>query len=121
MAGQIIPFTSDPAQTFSCTLNGISYDFYAWYNDRVGIWYFNITDTASQTSLARGIPILCGCDLLQPYGLAMGEMYAVDLAAAKTPSVVDGHADALAIADAGPEDLGDRVRVVFFQPGETLE
>lgn len=117
---QVVPFTSDPAQSFSCTLNGVSYDFYAWYNDSVAVWYFNLTDTATQAVLARGVPILCGCDLLQPYGLGIGAMYALDSAASKTPSVVNGVADMLAITDAGAEDLGARVFVVFLKPGEAF-
>jgi hypothetical protein len=117
---QVIPFTADPAQKFSCTLNGVSYDFYAWYNDRVGVWYFNLTETASQAVLVRGVPVLCGCDMLQPYGLGIGGMYAIDTTATKTPSAVDGAADAVSITDAGVDELGSRVMVVFLRPGEAF-
>jgi hypothetical protein len=117
---QILPFTSDPAQTFTCTLNGVSYDFYAWYDDRVGVWHFNLTDSDSQTELAGGIPILCGCDLLKPYGLGIGSMFAVDQSATVKPSAVDGPANVLYTTDPGPDELGARVFVVFLKPGEAL-
>lgn len=117
---QVVPFTSDSAQTFSITLNGISYDFYARYVDRVGAWYFDLTRTSDQAPLARGVPILCGLDLLQPYRLGIGSMYAVDMAAYKTPSTVDGPADALNVTDAGSDDLGTRVIVLYLMPGEVL-
>lgn len=118
---QIVPFTSDSAQTFTCALNGAEYDFYARYSDRSGVWTFDITNTATQASLARGIPILCGCDLLKPYALEIGSMVAVDMASFNTPMTIDGTSrSVLQSEDAGADDLGVRVKVFFLAPGESL-
>lgn len=117
---QVVPFTSDVAQTFTCTLNGVEYDFFARWADRTGIWYADIVDSATQTPLAKGIALLIGCDLLEPYALGIGSMYVVDTAATKTPSTPGGVADELHMDDAGADDLGTRVIVVFLAPGEVL-
>ena len=131
---QVIPFTSDPWQSFSCTLDGVEYGFRASYNDRNGVWYFDISLKATEAVLVAGVPILLGCDLLAPFGLGIGTMFAVDLAASAAPAMVtltptqasiagvaaQSSQPALQMVDAGPEDLGTRVIVVFVAPGETV-
>ena len=132
---QVIPFTADPWQTFSCSLNGVEYGFRASYNDRNGVWYFDLSLKVTEEVLVAGIPILLGCDLLEPFGLGIGAMFATDLSASAAPALVTLTATQAAIAgvdattvqpalqmtDAGPDDLGTRVIVVFVAPGETVE
>jgi len=142
-----VPFTSDPWQTFSCTLNGTEYGFAVNYNDRNGVWSFDLSLKSTEAVLQAGIPILLGCDMLAPYGLGIGRMFAVELAASPAwalaanwativPSaqVIDGSpwtqaADsaavipALQMTDADPfgafnDDLGTRVVVIYLRPGE---
>jgi hypothetical protein len=142
---QVIPFTSDPWQTFSCTLNGTEYGFAANYNDRNGVWSFDLSLKAPEEVLVAGVPILLGCDMLAPFGLNIGSLFAVDLAASpawvlgpvsndpSTPLSWIGPAistsqltiPAYQMLDADPvgafnDDLGTRVVVVYLAPGESV-
>jgi hypothetical protein len=127
---QVVPFTSDPWQTFSCTLNGTEYGFAANYNDRNGVWSFDLSLKATETGLVAGVPILLGCDLLAPFGLGIGKLLAVDLAAAPAwilpPNGDPLHPiSAYQMTDADPltlfnDDLGARVIVVYLVPGEAV-
>lgn len=101
---QIIPFTSDPAQSFRVSLDGNKYQIDARYNDRSGQWTLDITTEPDGTLLVAGIPILIGQDMLAPYVLGIGGLAATDL---QTGGV-----------DAGPDDLGDRVTVTWFNEDE---
>lgn len=101
---QILPFTNDPAQSFTVALGGAKYLFDARYNDVGGFWTFDITAEPSQVQLVAGVPILIGQDLLAPYGLGIGGLFATD--------TVSGG------IDAGPEDLGDRVTVAWLSEAE---
>ncbi len=95
-----LPLTSDTSQTFTILLGAISYDMAVRWNDRSGTWVLDITDSASQTILVQGIPLVLGTDILSPYGLAMGYMV-----------VVDQSGQGL---DAGVDDLGSRVNVYWY-------
>lgn len=106
---QLVPFSSDPWQEFTCTLGDVSYRFQARYNDRNGLWTFNMEradgeDLSSVYSTLQGVPIVCGYNLLKPYGLAIGAMIATDLEAGNH--------------DAGPNDLGDRVLVTWLDDAD---
>ena len=133
---QVLPFTAEPWQTFSCTLNGVEYGFSTRYNDRSGVWSFTLSLKATDAVLVAGVPILLGCDMLAPFGLNIGSLYAVDLAASPAwalaadgvtpvPSVQMTDADAIDWSASAPavnfnSDLGTRVIVVFLAPGEAL-
>ena len=135
----VVPFTSNPFETFSCALNGTVYQFRTNYNERNGVWSFDLADDATGAPLISGVPILLGCDLLAPYGLGIGSMFAVDLAATPqsaltglTPTQAEiqnvgtsSVVPVLQATDADPlgafnGDLGNRVIVVYLAPGESL-
>ena len=135
----IIPFNSTPFRTFTTTLNGAKYQFATNYNDRNGVWSFDLADGVTGNPLASGVPILLGCDLLAPYGLGIGSLYAVDLAATPAAALVtltayqaalknaatSSVAPVLQSTDADPlgafnDDLGNRVVVAYLAPGETI-
>ena len=101
---QTIPFTSDPAQSFSVSLDGNKYRFDARYNDRSGQWTLDITTEPMGVLLVAGVPILIGQDMLAPYVLGIGGLAATDT---QTGGI-----------DAGPDDLGDRVTVTWFSEAE---
>jgi len=125
---QTIPFTSDPWQTFSCTLNGVEYGFAANYNDRPGVWSFDLSLKATEEVLVAGVPILLGCDMLAPFGLNIGSLFAVDLAASPAWALAGDGVTVIPttqMLDADPvgafnDDLGTRVVVVFLAPGESV-
>lgn len=101
---EILPFTSDPAQSFTVALAGTKYDITARYNDLAGYWTFDLARTQDQVMLASEIPILIGQDMLGPYALQMGAFVAADLSGA--------------VLDAGPDELGERVIVTWLSPDE---
>jgi hypothetical protein len=113
----IVPFNSDPWRAFSTTLGGVEYRFECNYNERNGVWSFDLFDGNSLELLVAGVPILIGSDLLEPYALGIGSLYAVDVAAyfAAEESGVLPQA-----TDAGADDLGERVKVYYLEPGESL-
>jgi hypothetical protein len=121
-----IPFTSDAWQTFSCTLNGVEYGFAANYNDRSGVWSFTMSLKSSEQVLVAGVPILLGCDLLAPFGLGIGSMFAVDLTASPVNVLAPDGATvipATEMIDADPvgafnDDMGARVIVIYLASGE---
>ena len=114
---QTVPFTSDPNATFTTSLNGVDYQFDTLYNERASVWTFDLSLAKTGTPLVTGVPILIGCDMLAPFGLGIGSMYAVDMTAAAQKEAAGHRPQSV---DAGPEDLGVRVLVVYLAPGEAL-
>ena len=123
-----IPFASTPWETFSCALDGTTYQFTTNYNERNGVWSFDLYDDATGAPLALGVAILIGCDLLAPYGLGIGSMYAIDMAATTAPALLGTTGTVvpvLQMTDADPlgafnDDLGNRVIVVYLAPNEAF-
>jgi len=101
---QVLPFTSEPAQSFTVALGGSKYLIDARYNDIAGFWTLDITTEPAQVQLVAGVPILIGQDLLSPYALGIGGLLATDTSNSGI--------------DAGPEDLGDRVTVTWLSESE---
>lgn len=124
----ILPFTAEPFRTFTTNLNGHSYQFTTNYNERNGVWSFDLADGETGDPIISGVPILIGCDLLGPYGLGIGSMYAVDQAATAAPALIGTTGvvgPVLQMTDADPldafnDDLGTRVIVVYLAPNETM-
>lgn len=112
-----IPFTSDPWHSFSTVLDDVEYTIAQHYNERNGVWYFDLGLASTGKLLVAGIPILIGCDLLAPYGLGIGSMLAVDLRAAAATEAAGILPQSV---DAGSDDLGSRVIVVYLAPGEVV-
>jgi hypothetical protein len=112
-----VPFTSDAWRSFSTVLNDVEYTFSQRFNEVSGVWSFDLGLESTGETLAAGIPILIGCDLLEPYALGIGSMFAVDLQAVAADGPEGFLPDAV---DAGPEDLGERVVVVYIAPGEAI-
>src|ERR1700690_2176818 len=104
---QTVPFTACPAQTFTTTLGDLRLDIAARYNDRNGVWTFDIKRSVDSVALLSSVPILIGQDMLAPYALGIGPLFAVDASGASL--------------DAGPDDLGGRVTVVWFSVDELAQ
>jgi hypothetical protein len=112
-----LPFTSDPWRQFSTVLNGTEYTLSTRYNERNGVWYFDLGLESTGEVLAAGVPILIGCDMLAPYALGIGSLVAFDLGAASATETAGVLQQSV---DAGPEDLGTRVIVLYVAPGEVI-
>jgi len=113
---QIVPFTSDPNTQFTAMLDGVEYEFLTNWNERNLTWSFDLSLADTGEVLVAGVPVLVGCDLLAPWGLGIGSMYAVDLTAT---AAEEAEGRLLQSVDAGPDDFGVRVVVVFLAPGES--
>lgn len=105
-----LPLTSDPCRTFTTVFGESRYRITTRWNERSQVWTMDIADGDTDAPLAAGMPIVLGADLLRSFAPNLGRMLAIDMAAAP------GYG-----TDAGPEDLGDRVRVVWLAPGEVIE
>lgn len=114
---QRLPLTSDPNASFTTSLGGTSYEFATSFNERAQSWSFDLFTAKDGKLLLAGVPIVIGCDMLAPFGLGIGSLYAVDLTAASAKEEAGHRPQSV---DAGPEDLGVRVMVLYLAPGEDL-
>lgn len=106
----LVPFNSDPSNVFTTALaDEVKYTFTTRYNEGSlgdgGFWTFDLDREIDGVRLLSGVKVVLGVDLLEPYALGIGALVAIDT----------GNTD----LEAGPDDLGDRVEVWSFAPGET--
>jgi hypothetical protein len=102
-----LPLTADPNRTFTTVVNNTRYQVTTRWNDRAGVWLLDLDDPSTGLNLASGIPLVLGADLLAGFAPQLGSML-----------VVDTNADPGLGVDAGIDDLGTRVQVFWFNPGE---
>lgn len=99
-----LPITSDAAQTFVTQLGDVKYQFDVIYNDRSGVWTMTIAEFVSQAIVISGLPLVLGRSLLEPYNFGIGELIVSDTSESSQ--------------DAGPDDMGTRVKVYWLSPDE---
>lgn len=99
-----IPVSSDPAQVFTTQLGDVKYVLDIRFNDRSGVWTLDLYDDVSKALIAASIPLVVGQDLLEPYNFGIGSLLCID-----------GSGQG---SDAGPDDLGDRVKLYWFSADE---
>lgn len=99
-----IPVSNDPAQVFTTQLGEAKYVFDVRYNDRSGVWTLDLYEASTQALIVASLPLVTGQDLLEPYNFGIGSLLCVD---------GSGQGE-----DAGPDDLGDRVKLYWFSPDE---
>ena len=102
-----LPLTSDPFRSFTTIVNGTRYQVTTRWNDRAQVWVMDLDDPTTGSNLARGMPLVLGSDLLASFAPQLGSLL-----------VVDTNADSGQGVDAGVDDLGARVQVLWFSPGE---
>ena len=102
-----LPLTSEPNSVFTTVVNGARYEVTVRWNDRAGVWVMDIVDPTTGATLVSAMPIVLGADLLQSFAPELGTMLAIDTSA-----------DVGLGVDAGVDDLGTRVIVLWFDPGE---
>lgn len=103
-----LPLTSDPSRTFTTPFGDHRYRLTTRWNERAEVWTLDLADGDTDAPLALSIPLVLGADLLAAFAPALGTMFMVDTAAEV------GHG-----TDAGPEDLGERLQLIWLAPGET--
>jgi hypothetical protein len=107
MSTLVLPVTAEAhAYEFSCTLEGRTYSFEFIWNDRSGAWFLTIRDTDGN-DLAAGRRVVLGANLLgrsSNAALPPGVLLAVDTSRTDT--------------EAGRDDLGARVKIVYIESEE---
>lgn len=101
-----IPVSSEGAQTFVTQLGEVKYRFDVKYNDRSKVWTLDLSEDVSGLVLFQGVPLVLGQDIFEPYNFEIGRMMVVDMSSRGI--------------DAGPDDLGDRVLLIWFSPDEVI-
>lgn len=101
---RVIPLSSEPAQDFTVVLNKTAYDFHVQWSDVRKVWTVDIADNVSKSALVAGASLLLGVNVLASYALGMGALFCYDASGADE--------------DAGEDDLGDRVLLVYYTPRE---
>jgi len=99
-----LPITSDAAQNVITQLGDTKYELDIVYNDRSGVWSLSVKLFATQVVIAQSVPMLLGQSLLEPYNFDMGHLLMIDLSGQSK--------------DAGPDDLGTRVKLYWFSDEE---
>jgi uncharacterized protein DUF6983 len=99
----LLPVTSQK-QSFTTQLGSWKLTFSTYFNVRSQRWMFDMTDTLTGRVMLLGHPFVLGQDFLEPYLFGIGSLIAYDSA--------QRH------AEAGPDDLGVRVVIPYWSPGE---
>lgn len=99
-----LPLTPDPSQRFTVQLGRVKYELYVKFNSRSGVWTFDLAIVNTKAVLLQSVPIVLGADLLLPYNFDLGRLIAVDTSNRSR--------------DAAAEDLGTRVKLVWFSVEE---
>lgn len=102
----IVPFTGIPQESMSIVLGGRTLRVRARYANLTNTWTLDVMDDSgtSPIPLVMGVPILMGVDIIKPYRLEIGSLYA--------------EANSDRREDAGRGDLGSRINLVHYAPGE---
>lgn len=103
-----IPFTGGPQEAMNITIEGRSLRLRARYANLVSVWTLDVLDNSGSTAvpLVVGVPILMGVDLIKPYRLGIGSLYAEPSSRPRD--------------DAGRGELGNRINLVHYAPGEAV-
>lgn len=75
---------SDPSYETQITLDGKQYRLTFYYSDNESAWYLNIEGLTDTAIIVKGIKLVMGVDLLEPYALIdLGQLWLVDLTGQK--------------------------------------
>lgn len=103
----ILPTRTDsPLYTFGVELDGVTYLLTFRWNDREAAWFFDLADSDGDP-LMSGRKVTIGTALLARFrtpGLPPGELEAIDTTGAQV--------------EAGFDELGARVQLVYFAASE---
>jgi hypothetical protein len=103
MIGEL-PFISAP-QSVTVQLGSAKYRFKTQFNSRSGVWTFDLYDAADRMMIAS-VALVLGQDLLEPYNFGIGRIVCIDTSKQGV--------------EAGPNDLGVRVKVYWVSEDEVL-
>jgi hypothetical protein len=75
-----LPVTTDPAQRFTTQLGDTKIVFDLQWNDRSERFELSLFYDATQEVIVRGLNVVLGCDLLEPFNFNLGHLVVVDTA-----------------------------------------
>jgi hypothetical protein len=101
---QVIPLTSYPSQFIEVELNGKRIFLRVYWQTQDKKWYMDLSD--ENGTLAAGVGMVLGADLIEQYNLGLGQLWMADLQNTEV--------------DASANDLGVRVFLLYFAPGEEV-
>lgn len=99
-----MPVEAVAAQTFSIQLGDKKYKFDIQWNDRGQYFTASIADDVTLESLADGLALVLGVDILDDYNFGIGSIVVVDTA--------NGGQEAT------PDNFGARVKMYWYSPDE---
>lgn len=71
MSYNIIPLTTNPDQSLTCTIpvdsQNITLDIRCRYNTEGSFWYISISDSLTGKMLLDSVPLVLGVDILEQY------------------------------------------------------
>jgi len=73
-----IPVNTDPAQRFTTQLGTQKIVFDFRWNDRSERFELDLFRDDDQSVIVRGLNVVLGCDLLEPYNFGLGHLVVVD-------------------------------------------
>lgn len=89
MAIELIPLISDGAQELTVVLDGVVYDLFVSYNERMGYWTLSIASNGA--TLVSGAALVGGVDIVEQFTFELKNLWAINL----TDSDADAGADNL--------------------------
>ncbi len=92
-----LPILPQADQELAIQLGNTDFLVSLHYNERAAVWLMDLYDGTTNGFIAANIALVLGADLLAPYNLGIGSLFAFDMSGAGQ--------------DAGEADLGDRVKV----------
>ena len=101
-----IPFSGAAKENLDINLGGQELTLSVRYASISDSWAMDVLDRSvnPSTPLLTGVRIVVGVDMLAPYALELGSLYAINLTSPGN--------------DPGREDLGSAVRVVYLTEAE---
>lgn len=72
-----IPLTNEPEQIFSIVANGEKFDVRVIFNSRAVLWSMSLSQNG--VALVSGIALLPGVNIMEPYNLALQNVYVVNI------------------------------------------
>lgn len=103
---RLIPFTGQPQEFLNIALGGRKLRMRALYANLTDDWKLDVFDATGPTpvALVAGVAIVMGADIIKPYRLGIGGIYAEPMADPRD--------------DAGRGELGNRIRLVHYTQDE---
>lgn len=102
----VVPFTGNSQESMAIVIESRKLRLRARYANLTNTWTLDVFENSGTepVPIVSGVPILMGVDMLKPYRIGIGGLYAEP---AERPR-----------DDAGRGELGNRIRLMHYSPAE---